>query len=140
DRIDVAAATRRGIVVANVPDFCVNEMAEHVLALLLAWGRRLFFMAEALRQGNWSARNHPGVHRLAGQTLGLIGFGASARAVAVRARPFGLRLLAWARNPAKYQDEARRLGVELAPLDRVLAESDFASVHLPLTNETRHLI
>jgi D-3-phosphoglycerate dehydrogenase / 2-oxoglutarate reductase len=140
DRIDLAAATRRGIVVANVPDFCVNEMAEHVMALLLAWGRRLFFMTEAMRQGNWSARHHPGVHRLAGQTLGLVGFGGSARALVPRAHAFGMRLLAWARNPAKHNDDATGLGVELAPLDRVLAESDFVSIHLPLTPETRRLI
>src|SRR6478735_4878615 len=55
DRIDIATATRHGIVVANVPDFCVNEMAEHVLALLLAWSRRLFFMTDAMQKGNWSA-------------------------------------------------------------------------------------
>jgi len=138
DRIDIATATRQGIVVANVPDFCVNEMAEHVMALLLAWGRRLFFMAQAMRQGDWSARHHPSVHRLAGQTLGLVGFGGSARAVAVRARAFGLRLLAWARNPERHWEEAARLGVELVPLDRVLAESDYVSIHLPLTAETRH--
>jgi D-3-phosphoglycerate dehydrogenase len=140
DRIDVAAATRDGIVVSNVPDFCLHEQAEHTLALLLAWARRLPYMTEAMRRGDWSARHHPGVHRLAGQTLGLVGFGASAQAVAVRARGFGWRLLAWARNPAKYRPLAEGLGVELVGLDRVLAESDFVSVHLPLTPETRHLI
>src|SRR5439155_2836472 len=66
DRIDVEAATRHGIVVSNVPDFCLNEQAEHTLALLLAWGRRLPSMTEAMRRGEWSARHHPGVHRLAG--------------------------------------------------------------------------
>ena len=140
DRVDIAAATRLGIVVANVPDFCVNEMAEHVLALLLAWGRRLFHVTEAMRHGDWSARHHPGVHRLAGQTLGLVGFGGSAHAVAVRARGFGLRLLAWARNPERHRQAAAELGVELAPLDRALAESDYVSIHLPLTDETRHLL
>jgi D-3-phosphoglycerate dehydrogenase len=140
DRVDVAAATRRGIVVANVPDFCVNEMAEHIMALLLAWARRLSFMTEAMRRGHWSARHHPGVHRLAGRTLGLVGFGTSARAVAGRASAFGMRLLAWARNPPQHREGAARLGVELAPLDRVLAESDFVSVHLPLTDQTRRLL
>src|SRR5258708_7627768 len=57
DRLDILTATRHGIVVANVPDFCLNEMAEHVMALLLAWGRRLFFMTGALRQSKWSARH-----------------------------------------------------------------------------------
>lgn len=140
DKIDVAEATCRGIVVTNVPDFCLNEQAEHTLALLLAFARRLPFMMEAMRTHNWSARHHPGVHRLAGQTLGLIGFGASARAVAQRAAAFGLRLLAWVRDPAKYQDLAVQLQVELVPLDRLLAESDFVSIHLPLCDETHHLL
>jgi D-3-phosphoglycerate dehydrogenase len=140
DRIDVAAATRRGILVTNVPDFCTNEQAEHTLALLLAWVRRLPYMLSAMQRGEWTARHHPGVHRLSGQTLGLVGFGASAQAVAVRAAPFGLRLLAWARSPAKYQEMAARLGVELVPFDRLLADSDFVSLHLPLTAETRGVI
>src|SRR5207247_6244222 len=130
DRIDVEAATRRGIVVCNVPDFCLNEQAEHTLALLLAFARRLPYMTDAMRRGDWSARHHPGVHRVAGRTLGLVGFGASARAVAARAHGFGLRLLAWARNPVKHTDVARAAGVELVDLDRVLRESDFVSIHL----------
>lgn len=140
DKIDVAEATRRGIVITNVPDFCLNEQAEHTLALLLAFARRLPFMMEAMRSCNWSARHHPGVHRLAGQTLGLVGFGASAQAVAQRAAAFGLRLLAWVRSPEKYQDIAQQTNVELVPLDRLLAESDFVSIHLPLCDETYHLL
>ena len=140
DRIDIPTATRLGIVVANVPDFCLNEMAEHAMALLLAWGRRLFDMTEAMRRGNFSARHHPEVHRIAGQTLGLIGFGRSARAMAQRAGVFGMRLLAWARNAAKFEQEARKLGVELVSFERVLAEADYVSIHLPLTQETRHLL
>jgi D-3-phosphoglycerate dehydrogenase len=140
DRIDVDAATRRGIVVANVPDFCLHEQAEHTLALLLAFARRLPSMTAALRRGDWSARHHPGVHRLAGRLLGLVGFGASARMVAAKASGFGLQLQAWARSPARHQEEARRLNVELVALGRLLAEADFVSVHLPLTPETRHLL
>jgi D-3-phosphoglycerate dehydrogenase / 2-oxoglutarate reductase len=140
DRIDVDAATRRGIVVANVPDFCLHEQAEHTLALLLAFARRLPHMTAALRRGDWSARHHPGVHRLAGRLLGLVGFGASARMVAAKASGFGLNLQAWARNPARHQEEARGLNVELVALERMLAEADFLSVHLPLTPETRHLL
>ena len=84
DRIDVRSATERGIVVANVPDFCVNEQAEHTMALLLGWVRQLPFMLDAMKQGNWNARHHPLVHRLAGRTVGLVGFGASAQGVAQR--------------------------------------------------------
>jgi D-3-phosphoglycerate dehydrogenase / 2-oxoglutarate reductase len=140
DRIDVEAATRAGIVVANVPDFCLHEQAEHTLALLLAWARQLPYMTDAMRRGDWSARHHPSVHRLAGRTLGLVGFGASAQGVARRAGALELRLLAWARNPAKYQAIADSLGVALANLDQLLLESDFVSVHLPLTPETHHLL
>jgi D-3-phosphoglycerate dehydrogenase len=140
DRVDVEAATRCGIVVTNVPDFCLDEQAEHTLALLLAWGRRLPYMTEAMRRADWSARHHPGVHRIAGQTLGLVGFGASAQAVARRARALGLRLLAWARNPPKYQAAADASGAMLVDLDRLLQDSDFVSIHVPLTPETRHLI
>ncbi len=140
DKIDVAEATRQGIVVTNVPDFCLNEQAEHTLALLLAFARRLPFMMEAMRTHNWSARNHSGVHRVAGQTLGLIGFGASAQAVAQRAAAFGLRLLAWVRDSAKYQAIANQHGAELVSLERLLSESDFVSIHLPLCDETKHLL
>ncbi len=140
DKIDVAAATEHGILVTNVPDFCLNEQAEHTMAMLLAFHRRLPYMMAAMRSGNWTARSHPGVHRLAGRTLGLIGFGASARAVAVRAAAFELRLLAWVRNPDKDSDIAAQFGVRLAPLDVVLANADYVSLHLPLTAETRGII
>jgi D-3-phosphoglycerate dehydrogenase / 2-oxoglutarate reductase len=140
DRIDTEAATRAGIVVANVPDFCLNEQAEHTLALLLALARRLPWMAAAMARCDWSARHDSGVHRVAGRTLGLVGFGAGAKAVAERARGFGLRLLAWARTPDRHRADAGRLGVELVDLDRLLAESDFVSIHLPLTPDTRHLL
>lgn len=137
DKIDIAAATERGILVANVPDFCLNEQAEHVMTLLLASCRRLPCMMHAMRTGNWTARSHPGVHRLAGQTLGLIGLGASAQAVATRAAGFGLKLLGWVRQPDKYRDIADRLGVTLLSLDEVLTQSDYVSLHIPLSRETR---
>lgn len=140
DRIDIDAATRNGIVVANVPDFCLNEQAEHTMALLLAWVRRLPYMFDAMQRGNWTARLHPEVHRLAGKTLGLVGFGASAQAVARRAAAFDLRLLAWVRQPDKYQERAAAIGVELVDFERLLRESDFVSLHLPLTAETRGIL
>lgn len=140
DRVDIATATRCGIVVSNVPDFCLNEQAEHALALLLALARKLPAMSAAMRRGDWAARHDAGLHRVTGRTLGLVGFGASAQAVAVRARGLGLRLLAWARNPAKYHAAADRLGVELIDLDQLLRASDFVSLHLPLTPQTRHFL
>ena len=140
DRIDIEAATRRGIVVSNVPDFCLGEQADHTMALLLSFARRLPFMQDAMRRGDWTARQHPGVHRIAGRTLGLVGFGASAQAVARRAGAFGLTLLAWTRHPDRYVDSAAALGARLVPLEQLLQASDYVSVHLPLTAQTRHLI
>ena len=140
DKIDVETATRCGIVVSNVPDFCLGEQADHTMALLLSFARRLPFMQDAMRRGNWTARQHPGVHRIEGQTLGLIGFGASAQAVARRAAGFGLKLLAWTRSPDKYGEAAASLGVTMVSLDDLLGQSDFASIHLPLTAQTRHLL
>src|SRR5260221_6020694 len=81
DNIDVEEATRRGIVVTNVKDFCLSEMADHTMALILALTRRLFDMDQSMRTGQWHARVRVPVHRLAGRVLGLIGFGRSARAV-----------------------------------------------------------
>ncbi len=140
DRIDVEAATRCGIVVSNVPDFCLGEQADHAMTLLLAFARRLPAMQQAMHTGNWTARAHGGVHRLAGRSLGLIGFGASAQAVAQRARGFGLRLLAWTRSPDKYRARAEALGVELVGFDVVLQDSHFVSIHLPLAPDTRGLL
>lgn len=140
DKIDIDAATAAGIVVSNVPDFCLNEQAEHTLMLLLAFGRRLPYMMRAMQSGEWTARNHQDVHRIAGRTLGLVGFGASSQAVAVRARPFGLKLLAWTRSPDRYRAIAERLNVELRELDDLLRESDYVSIHLPLNPETTHLL
>jgi D-3-phosphoglycerate dehydrogenase / 2-oxoglutarate reductase len=140
DKIDVSAATRRGIVVANVPDFCIAEQAEHTLALLLAAARKLPHMMDAMRSANWTARSDNGVHRVAGRTLGLIGFGASAQAVARRAAAFELRVTSWVRSPEKYHQAAQAMNVELLELDELLAGSDFVSLHLPLTPETKHFL
>lgn len=140
DRIAIDQATRQGIVVSNVPDFCLGEQADHTLALLLASARQLPTMQQAMRTGHWTARQHPGVRRLAGRTLGLVGFGASAQAVARRAAAFGLQLRAWTRHPERYRAQAEALGVQFLALDDLLAASHFVSVHLPLAPETRGLL
>jgi D-3-phosphoglycerate dehydrogenase len=140
DKIDVAAATERGILVTNVPDFCLHEQAEHTFALLLAFARKLPYMMDAMRRGHWTARSHPEVHRLHGQTLGLIGFGRSGQEVARRAAAFGMNRIAWARNPEKYASIAEPLDVRLTSLDDLLSTADYVSLHLPLTDETRGLV
>ncbi len=142
DKIDVAAATRKGILVTNVPTFCVEEQADHTMALLLALARKLPQMSQAMSAGAWSkGRSQASTNqRLAGGVLGLIGFGNSALAVARRAQGFGLRVIATRRNMAAPRDDADELGVKMMGLEEVLTLSDYVSLHLPLTDETHHLL
>ena len=142
DKIDVAAATRKGILVTNVPTFCVEEQADHTMALLLALARKLPQMSQAMSAGAWSkGRSQASTNqRLAGSVLGLIGFGNSALAVAQRAQGFGLRVIATRRNMDAPRDDADELGIEMMGLEEVLALSDYLSLHLPLTDETHHLL
>jgi D-3-phosphoglycerate dehydrogenase len=140
DYVNIAAATARGIPVTNVPDTFVEEVADHAMTLLLGGFRRLVEHDRMVRDGRWrDARAHLyQFPRLWGQTLGLVGFGHVARAVALRAKPFGLRMLAY--DP--YVEELTMLpyGVEPAGLDELLAASDFVSMHAPGTSETGHMM
>ncbi len=140
DKIDVDAATKRGIIVSNSPYFCVEEMADHIMAMLLGLSRRLPAMDLHMRTGTYAHARDEGVQlqRLAGKTIGIIGFGATGPAVARRAAPFGFKILATRKNMAAPIDPD--LEVEMVDLDTLLARSDFVSLQLPLTPETRHLI
>ena len=142
DKIDVAAATRKGIVVANVPYFCIEEQADHTMALLLALARKLPKMIAAMKEGAWAASRHLAIgnRRLTSRVLGLVGFGGSARAVARRALAFGMRVIATRRRMDDPPQEAKTLGVQIVPLDMLLHESDYVSLHVPLNGETRHLM
>ena len=138
DNVDLAAATRAKIVVTNVPDYCIDEVSDHALALLLALERQISAADRAVKGGAWDVVAHAGVRRLRGQTLGLIGFGKIGMALAAKARAFGLRILAY--DP--YLDAAALAarGAEGVTFDRLLAESDVVSIHVPLSPETRNLI
>ena len=142
DRIDVEEATRRGIVVTNVPDFCNDEMGDHAMALVLSLARQLPSMSALFRAGKWRASHEVAERsrRLASQTLGLVGFGNSAKALAKRAKAFGMRILATRRKMNAMDPVAEALDVELTDLDTVLRESDYISLHAPLTPQTRHMI
>ena len=137
DNIDVEAATERGIIVTNYPDFCISDMAEHTMALLLGMARKLLLMDSSMRTGAWDARVRIPVHRVSGLRLGLIGYGRIAQAVAVRAAAFGLNIA--------FSDPCVAVDVSPVPatavgLDELLETSDFISVHVPLTEGTRHMI
>jgi D-3-phosphoglycerate dehydrogenase len=138
DTIDLAAATERGIVVTNVPDYCVGEVSDHAIALLLALARRLPKLLRATSAGRWQPMEAKPVHRLQGQTLGLVGFGRIAREVGRKAQALGLRVVAT--DPWVDAETLAAAGVESRELDELLSEADFVSLHAPLTDETRHLI
>jgi D-3-phosphoglycerate dehydrogenase / 2-oxoglutarate reductase len=137
DKIDVAAATRRGIFVTNLPDFCTNEVADHTLALLLAAARQLKLFESATRQGR-VPRDVREMHRLAARTLSLIGFGRIGRAVATRAKGFGMRILAC--DPALSPEVAADAGVVAVDLPTALTEADYLCLLCPLTAATRRML
>lgn len=139
DNVDVPAATERGIWVTNVPGFCAHEVAEHTLALVLSLVRRLRRLDRSVRDGQWETIGlmRP-TRRMSALTLGLIGFGQVARVVATCARGFDMRVIATA--PRTTAETMAAHGVAKVTLDDLLAESDFVSLHLPVTTETRHLI
>src|SRR5205823_2236444 len=140
DSVDVAAATARGIPVTNVPDTFIEEVADHAMTLLLATFRRLVTMDRMVREGRWR-EGRPLLYRfprLMGQTLGFVAFGHVARAVAVRAKPFGLRLIAY--DPFIEELVITGHGVEPVGLTELLQRSDIVSMHAPATADAHHLL
>jgi D-3-phosphoglycerate dehydrogenase len=138
DTIDVAAATEHGVYVANVPDYGTDEVATHAMALLLALVRRIPDEIAAVRAGVWNPSPAYAVPRSDGRTLGIVGFGRIGRSVARKAAGFGWRLLV--ADPRVDRAALAAHGAVRVPLDRLLAEADFVTLHVPLTAETHHLI
>jgi D-3-phosphoglycerate dehydrogenase len=137
DTIDLAAATAAGIIVTNNPTYCIEEVAEHTMALLLACARKIAFYDRAVRGGSWAVPPGKPIFRMAGSTIGLVGFGNIARQVAVRAASFGMRVLF--ADPVVKEGQFKVPGKKVA-LEKLLKESDFVSVHPPLTPNTRGMI
>ncbi|NOG72059.1 C-terminal binding protein [Roseicella sp. DB1501] len=140
DSVDVKAATARGIPVTNVPDTFIEEVADHAMTLLLAGFRRLIEQDRMVREGRWK-EGRPAllkIPRLMGQTLGFISFGRVARAVARRAAPFGLRMMAY--DPFVEELQIAEYGVQPATLSEVLSQSDFVSMHAPARPEVHHML
>ncbi len=141
DNIDVGAATARGIVVTNTPGVLTETTADLAFALILAAGRRLTESERFLREGKWGEwyidlLTGFDIH---GATLGLLGMGRIGQAVARRARGFEMRVLYHNRKRLP-EDEERALGAELVSFDELLARSDYLSVHVPLSEQTRHIV
>ena len=137
DNVDVATATRRGVMVVNAPQSNVLSAAEHTMALLLAQARNVPQAHAALTAGKWERSRWEGVE-LHGKTLGVVGLGRVGALVAQRAHAFGMRLVAY--DPYVSPDRARQMGVELTGLEELVAQADFITIHLPKTPETLGLI
>jgi len=138
DNIDVPAAAARGIVVTYVPDYCMQEVSDHAMALLLALARKVPFSNKLVQAGRWEMPAVAPLRRLEGQVLGLIGFGNIPRAVAPKAKAFGLKVVAY--DPYAAKEVFATAGVESVSFDDLLARSDFISVHAPLMPATRGLV
>lgn len=141
DYVDVPAATKAGIVVTNVPDVFIEEVADHAMTLLLACWRRLIEQDRIVREGRWpEGRLELSKHgRLQGQTLGFISFGNIPRLVAKRARAFGLKLMAY--DPFIHEHHMHQNDVEsVTGLGELLERADFVSMHAPLLPDTKHML
>jgi len=137
DNIDVPAATARGIVVMNAPDGNTITTAEHTIALLVALARNVPQANTSVKASKWERKRFIGAE-LQGKTLGIVGLGRIGRAVAIRARAFGMKIVA--HDPFLAVEQARELEIEPASLDEVFSRADFLTVHTPLTNETRGIV
>ena len=135
DNIDVECCTRLGILVTNMPDYCLTEVAEHTLALLLALARNIAIYHLDAKNKRYNRQAGPQLRRIEGQTLGIVGFGQIGSRVADKARAIGLRVITATRSPTNVPDN-----VEACELGELLSKCDFVSLHLPLTDETRHVI
>jgi len=134
DNIDIEAATKKNIIVANVPDYCIDEVSTHTMSLILACARSLTILDRKVRERKWDFTVAKPLFRTEGQTVGLFGLGRIARKVAQKALGFGFKVITY--DP--YVSESGE-DIKLVDLDYLLANSDFLSIHAPLTKETRHL-
>ena len=137
DNIDVAAAAELGITVTYVPDYCMQEVSDHAMALLLALARKVPQSNALVQAGRWEMPAVVPIHRLAGRVLGLVGFGNIPRELAPKAKAFGLRVVA--HDPYVSQQVLDAAGVERVSFDQLLEISDFVSIHAPLLSATRGL-
>jgi D-3-phosphoglycerate dehydrogenase len=137
DNIDVQAAAECGITVTYVPDYCMREVSDHAMALLLALARKVVLSNNLVQAGRWEMPAVVPIRRLEGQVLGLVGFGNIPRQLAPKAQAFGLRVIT--HDPYVAPDVLAKAGVEGVSFDDLLARSDFVSIHAPLLPATRGL-
>ena len=137
DNVDIASATKKGIVVTRVPDYCLDEVSDHAMALLLALARKIPFSNARTHGGTWEMKAVVPIHRLRGKVLGLVAFGQIPQLVAPKAQAFGMRVVAY--DPYISSEILSRANVERVEFEELLKISDYVSIHTPLLPNTRHL-
>jgi D-3-phosphoglycerate dehydrogenase len=137
DTVDIPAATDHGIMVANVPDYCADEVSDHALTLLLMLSRQVIAAIHLAREKQWSTANMPSLHRLRGQVCGLFGAGKIGSLLAQKVSQLGMHVITY--DPYLDERVAREMGMEKVSFDALLSRSDFISLHAPLTGETHHI-
>jgi D-3-phosphoglycerate dehydrogenase len=137
DNVDIPAATERGIVVTKVPDYCIDEVSDHTMALLLSAVRKIPFANSMVHAGKWEMPAVVPIHRLRGTVLGLVGFGRIPQLVAPKAKSFGMRVVS--HDPYIPKDVFERAGVDSVEFGELLKISDYISIHSPLLPETQGL-
>jgi len=138
DNVDVAAATERGILVCNAPTYCIDDVADHALALLMDGVRHIARQDRLIRAGRWDRTGARPARRMRGCTMGFVAFGQIARALAERVSGFGMTLLAY--DPYLDDEAIAHYGAEKVELDELMRRCDCISIHCPLTDETHHLL
>lgn len=138
DTIDLTACAERGIYVANIPDYCIEEVATHALALILNWSRKLPLARRVTEDGQWDISSLRPLHSPCDQVVGLVGFGRIAQALCRMARAVGFQV--WASDPYVGKGRIQKIGAKPVALGRLVRGADFISLHLPLTAKTRHII
>jgi len=138
DNVNIDVATERGIWVARVPDYSFEDVSDHALALLMGAVRKITYKDRRIREGGWNIRKEQPIHRIKGRVLGLVGYGAIARTLHRKVSGLGLKgVLVY--DPFVEEEEIAKQGAEKVSFERLLKDSDFISIHVPLTDETFHM-
>jgi len=137
DNVDIPVATSKGIVVTKVPDYCLDEVSDHAMALLLALIRKIPSSNTRTQSGKWEMKAVVPIHRLRGTVLGLVAFGQIPQLVAPKAQAFGMQVITY--DPYVSDEVLKRANVRRVELDELIRTSDYISLHCPLTAETKHL-
>ena len=133
--INVDACNEKGIMVGNIPTYCIEEVATHAITLMLTLNRKVFMYNQSVRSGVWDVKKGMPIESVVGATLGLVGFGRIPRLINDRAQALGMKVLAY--DPFVTAENAAETGATKAEIDQIIAESDFISIHCPLTPDTK---